>query len=273
MRFESSTMRPERNTGANLALTSAAIAFFAVLAIGGALGQWLISSLETRAEEAARRDAQALARSVAQTLASQFSRAARLGIPLKELPGVEAHLREALKQTPGVASITLQHAEGQATTARLETAAGRERDRVEATVQGEAGPSGQIVVTTLPAALATGFAQAHRGSALAAVLAAALAAMIAYALSGRNLARRQRMLTAALSGTLPRDGLDSSHEGDAIDEALEAWAEGERQLSADRAAFDALAEELRAVDFDDAMRPEIERLSRELRDGDAGGAR
>ena len=267
-------MRPDvRSPSASPALTSAAIAFVVVLAIGGGLGQWLIYSLEARAEEAARRDAQALARSVAQTLASQFSRASRLGIPLKELPGVEAHLGEALKQTPGVGSITLQHAGGQATTARLETAAGRERDRVEAVIQGELGPSGQIVVTTLPAALATGFAQAHRWSAFAAAMAAALAALLTYATSGRNLARRQRLLLSALSGNLPVDALDVAHEGDAIDEALEAWAEGERQVSTDRAAFNALAEELRAVDFDDAMRPEIERLSRELVDGDAGGAR
>lgn len=258
----------------NPALASAAIAFLVVLVIGGGLGQWLITSLETRAEEAARRDAQALAKSVAQTLASQFARAARLGIPLQELPGVEAHLQEYLQQTPGVASITLTGTDGQpGRTARQEVAAGKERDRVEAVVQGEAGPAGQVVVTTLPAALATGFTQAHQWSAIAAAVAAALAALLAHAVSGRNVARRQRVLVAALSGNLHVDALDAGHEGDALDQALEAWAEGERHVLSDRAAFDALAEELRAVDFDDTMRPTIERLSRELADVEAGGAR
>ena len=258
----------------NPALTAAVIAFLVVLAVGGALGQWLVFSLEARAEEAARRDAQALARSVAQTLASQFGRAARLGIPLKELPGVEAHLQESLQQTPGIASITLLGADSLPVgAARQEMGARRERDRVEAVVQGEAGPAGQIVVTTLPAALATGFAQAHQWSAIAAALAAALAALLAHAVSGRNLVRRQRVLVAALGGNLHVDALDPDHERDALDEALEAWAEGERQVMADRAAFDALAEELRAVDFDDTMRPSIERLSQELAEVDAGGAR
>lgn len=258
----------------NPALASAVIAFVVVLAVAGGLGQWLIVSLEARAEEAARRDARTLAESVARTLASQFGRAARLDIPLNALPGADNHLRESLQQTPGVASITLLAADGQTlSTARAEGAAGRERDQVEAIVQGESAPAGKIVVTTLPAGLATGFAGAHLATAGYALLAALLAAMLAYLIPGRNLARRQRVLVAALSGNLHVDALDPAREGDELDEALDAWAAGERQVATVRAAFDALAEELRAVDFDDAMRPEIERLTQELAEAEAGGVR
>lgn len=258
----------------NPALACAVIALAAVLLVGGALGQWLVFRLEARAEESARRDAQALAESLARTLAAQFGKAARAGIPFAELPGVEPYLRETLGQTPGVASLALLSPSGEPiSSARADNLAGRERDRVELAVPGEDGPAGKIVVTTAPAALAEGLADAHRWSALATLVASILAALLAYVGPGRNLARRQATLLAGLNGTRAADTVEQSHLGDDVDLALEAWAEGERDIAERRAAFDALAQELRAVDFDDAMRPEIERLSREIDEAMTGSAR
>lgn len=256
------------------ALACAAIAFAVVLLVGGGLGQWLVFRLEARAEEAARRDAQALAESLARTLAAQFGKAARAGIPFAELPGVEPYLRETLRQTPGVASLALVSPTGEPiSSAREASLAARERDRVELPVPGDGGPAGKIVITTAPAALAQGFAAAHRWSAVVALIAAAVAGLLAFLGPGRNLARRQAALLAGLSGSRSVDSVEQAHSGDDLDLALDAWAEGERDVAARRAAFDALAEELRAVDFDDAMRPEIERLSREIDAAMAGSTR
>ena len=48
-----------------------------------------------------------MARSVAQTLAQQLGRAARLGIPLQELPGVAPYLAAALERQSALASIAV----------------------------------------------------------------------------------------------------------------------------------------------------------------------
>lgn len=259
---------------ANPALACAAIAFAVVLIAGGGLGQWIAFRLEARAEESARRDAQVLAESLARTLSAQFAKAARLGIPFAELPGVEPFLRESVRNTPGVASLSLIGANGQTvSSARAQGIASRERDRVELAIPGDSGPAGKIVVATAPAALAEATSAAHWWSALAAFVAAVLASALAYIGPGRNLAHRQQLLLAGLRGNLAAGGLDLDHSGDDLDAALEAWVEGERQVAERRSALDALAQELRAVDFDDAMRPAIEQITREVDEAMAGGAR
>lgn len=268
-------MRTEGTTRiANPAFTCAAIVFGVVLLLGGGLGQWIAFRLEAMAEESARRDARVLAESLGRTLSAQFGKAARLGIPYSELPGVEPFLRESVKSTPGVASLSLVGPDGQAvSSARAEGTASRERDRVEVVIPGESGPAGKIVVATAPAALAEASSAAHWWSALAALVAAVLASALAYVGPGRNFARRQQLLLSGLRGNLASENLDLEHFGDDLDAALEAWAEGERGVAERRAALDALAQELRAVDFDDAMRPAIEQITREVDEAMAGGAR
>lgn len=268
-------MGPEaRSQVGNPALACAAIAFAVVLLTGGALGQWLAFRLDARAEESARQDAQLLAASLARTLSAQFAKAARLGIPFAELPGVEPFLRESVSNTPGVASLSLLGPDGQTvSSARAAGTASRERDRVELVIPGESGPAGKIVVATAPAALAEASAAAHWLSGLAALIAAVLAGALAYLGPGRSLAHRQQLLLAGLRGSLAASSLDLDHSGDDLDAALEAWADGERQVAERRSALDALAQELRAVDFDDAMRPAIEQITREVDEAMAGGAR
>src|SRR5690606_27419555 len=86
---------------------------FGVLAtVGAACALWALQDLRDNGARAAGRDAQALAHSVAQTLAQQLGRAVRLGIPLDELPGVPPYLHAALQRQPVLTHIAIEGAEG-----------------------------------------------------------------------------------------------------------------------------------------------------------------
>ena len=71
--------------------------FCVLVAVGSAGAVWVLQDLRSHGTRTARQDAQALAHSVAQTLAHQLGRAVRLGIPLAELPGVPDYLDNTLR--------------------------------------------------------------------------------------------------------------------------------------------------------------------------------
>ena len=86
--------------------------FCVLVAVGSAGAVWVLQDLRSHGTRTARQDAQALAHSVAQTLAHQLGRAVRLGIPLAELPGVPAYLDNTLRRQPMLTHIAIEAADG-----------------------------------------------------------------------------------------------------------------------------------------------------------------
>ncbi|QRG08557.1 hypothetical protein EZH22_09860 [Xanthobacter dioxanivorans] len=264
-------MQPELPESGRGRLIAGLFALILTLVLGGAAAALLVNGYRARVEESARRDALVIGTSVARVLAQQFEKASRFGIPLKLLPGVEVHLSETLARTPGLTQIVLRGADGR----EIRSAIGEQpgTDSVSAPVSVDGNTVASVEVTTNPAALATSFADIGVKAAVVVVICAALAALAAGLLVGAAIERaRDRLATGMIraiegdfggpaeTGRRPRGGMQHG----AVGGAFRALERGNRRVAERRSVFEAYAEELLAVDFDGGLRPDVERVRREV---------
>lgn len=235
-------------------------------AIGAACALFALHQLRAGSARAAMDDAQAMAQSVAQTLAQQLGRAARLGIPLPQLPGVPAYLQAALERQPALRSIAVLQPDGsalyqaQARHAGAGSSGGSEAAAVRVPIPVAGAGSVAVGLASGGAAESGSLARAAWCSA-AAVLLLALCAGLGAALGpGARLERQRRELLARLhpgAAPAPHTGLAGT---DGLHPALQALAQGDADADAAREAVHAYAQELLAIDFEGQMRAEVERI-------------
>lgn len=268
-------MRPEPADPGRARLLTSVFAFLITLLAGGIAAGSLITTYRAQVEESARRDALVIGASVARSLAQQFEKAARFGIPLKLLPGVEAYLTETLSGTPGITQIVLRGPDGRELRAAIGAAPGVDSTSAPVTVDGLTVAT--IEVATNPAALSSGFDAVTVQATLAVLICAALAALAAGVSVGLALDRSEARLTRALQRAIDNDfetepgtsGRALAGYG-AVGRAFRALAHGNRHVRERRGVFEAYAEELLAVDFDGSIRPDVERISKEVLGPPAG---
>lgn len=256
---------PPREAGLRDRLLCALLAFLVVLAVGGTGATILVTGFTARVEEAARRDARLIGDTVARSLSTQFEKAARYGIPLKLLPGVESYLSETLKQTPGITRIVVRGPDGREVRSAIGPHTGT--DTVVAPISIDGISFGQVDVTTTPVTLSGVLTSLEWRTAVAVGISAALAALAAGLYAGGSLARARAALMRAMSASLVAAGHEPSIPTvgrGAVRAAVQALVAGERLVNARRAAFDGYAEELLAVDFDGRLRLDIARIRREV---------
>ncbi len=246
-------------------LVCALVAFLVVGLVGGGAGLVLMQWFKTEAEDTARRDARLIGETVARSLAMQFEKASRFGIPLKLLPGVEPYLNETLARTPGLTRIVLRGPDGREVRSAIGPVVGV--DTVVAPVAIDGVAFGQVAVTTTPSTLSTVLSGLYWRGALLVGICATLSAIAAAFYAGASLASGRRKLAAALqaaaagqTGEMPRN----TRRGP-LAAAFRALIAGERRIAERRAAFESYGDELLAVDFDGRLRAEIEHVRRVTR--------
>ncbi|QTL04508.1 hypothetical protein J5J86_03980 [Aquabacter sp. L1I39] len=247
-------------------LACALFVFLVTLLVGGAAAAFLVSTFRERVEHEARRDATLIGTTVARALASQFEKAARFGIPLKLLPGVEAYLDETLSRTPGLTRIVLRGPDGRELRSAVGPAPGT--DTVSMPIQVDGIQMGQVDVVTTPATLSSAFADLTRQAVLSVAVCAVLGAGAAAVFAGASLARSRRRLAGMLAKTADGD-VDLGPPPavlsfGAVGTAFRALREGVRRVVERQTAVQAYAEEILTVDFDGRLRPEVERLRRKV---------
>ena len=224
-----------------------------VLWVGAFATALLLFALTWHNQQQAEEGQQAIARSVAQTLASQTARAVRLGIPLDKLTGVETSLQQAMGNTPQLAYLALADVQGKP---------------LHAVSRGASGPLQSLPVMVKGQAVAMvqagashsrtqGLLQPVLICAALVMLAAALTACAIYWGPASLLQRRHQQLQSAL-----RDGelvpVKEGEADDALQAALQAVAAKQQRIVQARQELADYAAELRAVDFDQKMRPAID---------------
>ena len=223
--------------------------------IGGAGTLWSLQQWHANTERGTRQDVQAMAQSVAQTLAFQIGRAVRLGIPLEDIPGMPAYLQRSVALAPGLVSIAVHAPDGRVLHA---TPAGSAPHHESTAIQVQGQAIGSVVVGTAPASRAQGLGSAYALCALLVLALALLSGWLAARGPGRRLERQRQQLLAGLRGSrLPTDAAlpDASHGG--LARALHALADGQQQVHAHEAEVHAYAQELLAVDFDQRLQAPI----------------
>lgn len=246
-------------------LLCALLAFLVVFFVGGIGSALLVGGFKARLEDAARRDARIMGDTVARSLSTQFEKAARYGIPLKLLPGVEAYLGDTLRQTPGLTRIVVRGPDGREIRSAIGPYQGT--DTVVSPISIDGISFGQVDVTTTPVTLSGVLGSLEWRAGLAVIAAALVAAVVAGFYAGSALARGRARLMSAMSASLVSSGHEPAPSiagQGALRAASQALAAGDRRVNARRAAFDASAEELLAVDFDGRLRLEIARIRRDV---------
>ncbi len=246
-------------------LVCAVFAFMTVLVIGGGAGMMVVNGFKAQVQETARRDAKIIGETVARSLAGQFEKAARFGIPLKLLPGVETYLAETMARTPGLTRIVVRGPDGREVRSAIGPVTGL--DTVIAPILVDGIPLGQVDVTTTPATLSSVLGSLNWRTGYTVLVCAVLSGVAAAFTAGTSLTRGRKRLARALSASAagnPESALSGASQGQGvIAAAFSALVTGERQQANRRAAFLGYAEELLAVDFDGRLRAEIERIRRE----------
>ncbi|GGF89243.1 hypothetical protein GCM10007301_56450 [Azorhizobium oxalatiphilum] len=252
-------------------LATGLFAFLVTLLVGGGGGMLLVAEFKANVENAARRDVSVIGGSLARSLSTQFEKAARYGIPLKLIPGVEAYLSQTLNQTPGIARIVVRGPDGREVRSAVGPLTGT--DTVSAPISVDGLAVGQVDVTTSPIAFSGAFQAMELQVAAAAFVCAVLAGIISGYVAGGSLDRRRRRLATALAhnaaGELDAGPPNAAIGRSPVAQAFDALSRGTRRVSDKWAAFQAYAEELLAVDFDGRLRPEVERIRREAMPRDA----
>lgn len=258
-------MQLDRRNGA---LACALLAFVLTLGLGGAGAAWLVLREQAQLQELARQQAGEQAGAVGRTLARQFERAVRQGVPLQDVPGAQAELRRTLAVVPAVSAIALRDPGGRVLhEARDGAAANAVTVAVPVAVNG-AEPVGRIEVTTAPAALARGLDGVWLATALAVLACAASAALVAAFAVGRVLQQRTERLAGWLAAAARGQAVALPllpPAGDALARAERAFAEGQARWQERQGAFDSYADELLAVDFDGDLRPRIASIAQKVR--------
>jgi hypothetical protein len=246
-----------------------ALVFAATLLFGGLGGGWLMESLVADAVRTSRQDTQVFGETVARTVAAQFDRALQYGIAIEAIRGTDTYLQQLLVDTPGVTRIVLSGAEDRVIH-RVGLANVPDEILAAVPIVFEGRALGQVQVGVAPRSLAAQIGT-WQWLLLAATLGvAAAAAAWAAAGPGAQLERRRNRLVHGLQSPLslttdPARPPPAAPGRDPLDAALQALADGDDRVRGKRAAFEALAAELLAVDFDDRQAPEIERLRQQMR--------
>ncbi|WP_127090908.1 LapA family protein [Aquabacter cavernae] len=244
-------------------LVCALITFLIVSLVGSGAGFIMMQGFKTRVEDTARRDARLIGETVARSLAAQFEKAARFGIPLKMLPGVEPYLTETLHRTPGLTRIVLQGPDGREVRSAIGPLTGLDTVTLPITIDGVV--FGQVAVSTTPATLSSVLGKLSWRAGVVVLTCASLGAVIAAFYAGGSLVRGRRRLATALlesaAGKL-RDAPPGGGRGP-LATAFRALNSGERRMAERRTAFEGYSEELLAVDFDGRLRAEIEQIRRD----------
>lgn len=247
-------------------LICALFVFVVTLVVAGTATALSLSSFRQRVENEARRDATLIGTTVARALALQFEKAARYGIPLKLLPGVEAYLDETLSRTPGLTRIVLRGPDGRELRSAVGASTGT--DTVSMPIQVDGIQMGQVDVVTTPTTLSTAFADLNRDAAIAVVACAVVGAGLAALFAGSSLARSRKRLAGLLAKTAVGEydlgPPPSVLSFGAVGAAFRALREGARRIQERQAAVQAYAEEILTVDFDGRLRPEVERVRRKV---------
>ena len=237
---------------ASLAMRCAAV----MLVVGLAVAAVLLWALNSHNQQQAQQGQQAIARSVAQTLASQTARAIRLGIPLEKLSGVESYLQQTMDSTPQLAYLALSNAQGQPLQA-VSRGTALPLIKLPVVVRGQ-------TVAMIQAGAANTKTQGLLTPALVCICAVLLMAAITglgiYAWPASRLQRRHELLLTAMKQgqTLPAQ---EGQATDALQAALQALAiRQQRNRQAQQAVAD-YAAELHAVDFDQKMRQSIDAIA------------
>lgn len=251
----------------------AGLAFLVTLVFGGLGGGFIINTMYRSAVDAMGQEATVYGESVARTIAAQYAKAGQYEIPLEAVPGTQAYLARLLKETPGITHITL---EGPVLGSVGATPAGT-LGKVQAPIVANERTLGYIAVQVDPARLTDQAASWFGLFAVGVVGLAIAAAVLAWYGPGADLQqRRQRLLDGLQQGlaALPDSALReyAGKRGDPLDAALQALVDGESAVRDRLVGFDALAQELLAVDFDDRQAPEIERLRSAARGTSGSGA-
>lgn len=263
-------MRAEPLRPGRARLWTGLFVFFITVLVGGGASLLLTNGFRARMEDSARRDALVIGTSVARTLAQQFERAARFNVPLKLIPGVDAYLADTLAGTPGIAQIVLRGPDGR----EIRSAVGDEpgTDQTSAPVTVDGLQVAAVEVSTNPAALISSSERFRMRSMLAVLVTAVAFAVLAALIAGSHLDADLARVASGLARTAQEDftptPLDHRRSGrlgrGGVGRALAALIQGNRRVVERRTALEAYAEELLAVDFDGALRPDVERIRREV---------
>lgn len=254
-------MKPEhRRTLDDLRWRTGLLVFAVLAVVGSACALWTLHELRQSGARAANEDTRALARSVAQTLAQQLARAARLGIPLEELPGVAPHLAATLAHQPALASLAVVLPDGRTLHAAGTGSMPADADGARVDIAFPGGSAGTVVaVAGSAAALSHRLAQARLSALLAVLTLAACAGLWAALGPGARLERQRRTAEDWLDGKTATAAAQAAGQG-GLQPLLGVLIEGDAERRAERDAVRAYAEELLAVDFDGTMRADIERV-------------
>lgn len=264
-----STEMPGETWHSDLRWRLGLLVFCVVLVIGGGCATWALHQLAQASARTAQQDAHALATSVAQTAAQQLARALRLGIPLQQLPDLPSYLQTALHGQPALVGMGIELPDGSTLEAvGRQTGADASVVRVPIIASGQgAGTRGGTVWIRIDASHGANLDQARWQAWLGLLLVAALAAVVAALSIGRELERQRRLAWQHLAGPapapLPAMPPNTVTHGPLA--LLRALATGEQALQAQRQALNAHAQELLSVDFDDQLRPHIERIRQQAR--------
>lgn len=231
----------------------------AITLLVGSLGAAaLLIGLAQHNQQQAQAGQQAIAHSIAQTLANQTARAARLGIPLQKLPGVEAHLQQTLNSTPQLAYIAVADTHGQpmysasrGTAESLLTLPVVVKGQSVALIQ--AGARNSQVQDLLQPALAC---------TLIVLLASLLMALAVYFGPARHLQNRHELLLTSLRDATPLAllPLQERYAVDDLHGAIHTLATLQQRNQKAQQAVQDYAAEIKAVDFDQKMLAAIESI-------------
>lgn len=238
-----------------LALRCAAI----LLLVGTLATAALLVALARHNHEQAQAGLQAIAHSVAQTLSTQMARAARLGIPLQQLPGVEAHLEQTLANTPELAYLAIADIYGSPMYSVSHGSAGPLQS-LPISVKGQsvalvqAGPRHQPTQGLIKPALVC--------AALVLLTSALLGAAI-YLGPARRMQRRHALLQNSLRDAATPLPLSNRDITDPLHQALHTLASLQhRNQQAHQAMLD-YAAEIRSVEFDEKTLVAIDAVAAE----------
>ena len=253
-------------------------AFLIVLIIGALAGSIFNYRFKSRIIQAAQKDASIISSAVARSLAGQFEKAARFGIQLNLIPGIDDHLKKTMAAMPTVKSIALYDQDrkpistvgSQSGAPIIADAAFKYNDRIV----------GSVRVFADSSILAMKFDRIWWDTVLLTLLAALAAGFAAVILAGRTLARDQVRLITELD-KIQRGEFGIQEPGniellllahkDVVSNTFRALENSRLDALRDRQAFKTYAEDILAVDFEDTLRKQIETIRQEtLAFGDSG---
>ena len=250
------TAKAKQSSHRELRVTLAWRCALAVLCVGALIAALMLFSLTGHNQQQAQEGQQAIARSVAQTVADQTARAVRLGIPLDKLTGVETSLQQAMSNTPQLVYLALADAQGKVL---HKTSHNATQPTLSLPVMVKGQPVAMIQAG-VSHSRTQGLLQPLLICAALVLIAAALTGLVIYWGPGLLLQHRHNRLESALHDgkLLP---VQEGEAADALQAATQALATRQQRIVQVRQEVMDYAAELHAVDFDQKMRKAIDTAS------------